>query len=154
LCQLSKYRSCAGQTGCLLVGLGAVSTTIAGVFAIRKGLSQPIGSLTQMGTIRLGKRTEGAPGQRGGSAVRAGRSFWRLGSSGRLLQCREAAGVIEQSLLDKVHRGRADSTVAAVFDQHRQAARALNIRREEQARPRRAGDRGYSVQKTTTSIGW
>ena len=43
----------------LLVGLGAVSTTtIAGVYAIRKGLAQPIGSLTQMGTIRLGKRTE------------------------------------------------------------------------------------------------
>ena len=43
----------------LLVGLGAVATTtIAGVFAIRKGLALPIGSLTQMGTIRLGKRTE------------------------------------------------------------------------------------------------
>ena len=41
------------------MGLGAVSTTtIAGVCAIRKGLAQPIGSLTQMGTIRLGKRTE------------------------------------------------------------------------------------------------
>jgi len=43
-----------------MVGLGAVSTTtIAGVAAIRKGLAKPIGSLTQMGTIRLGKRTEG-----------------------------------------------------------------------------------------------
>ena len=43
----------------LLVGLGAVATTtIAGVFAVRKGLALPIGSLTQMGTIRLGKRTE------------------------------------------------------------------------------------------------
>jgi len=49
-----------GKLGVLLVGLGAVSTTtIAGIFAIRKGLSRPIGSLTQMGTIRLGKRTEG-----------------------------------------------------------------------------------------------
>ena len=49
-----------GKVGVLLVGLGAVSTTtIAGVAAIRKGLAQPIGSLTQMGTIRLGKRTEG-----------------------------------------------------------------------------------------------
>jgi len=49
-----------GKLGILLVGLGAVSTTtIAGVFAIRKGLAKPIGSLTQMGTIRLGKRTEG-----------------------------------------------------------------------------------------------
>jgi myo-inositol-1-phosphate synthase len=49
-----------GKLGILLVGLGAVSTTfIAGVFAVRKGLAQPIGSLTQMGTVRLGKRTEG-----------------------------------------------------------------------------------------------
>jgi myo-inositol-1-phosphate synthase len=49
-----------GKLGILLVGLGAVSTTtIAGVLAIRKGLASPIGSLTQMGTIRLGKRTEG-----------------------------------------------------------------------------------------------
>ena len=49
-----------GRLGVLLVGLGAVATTtIAGVFAIRKGLAPPIGSLTQMGTIRLGKRTEG-----------------------------------------------------------------------------------------------
>jgi myo-inositol-1-phosphate synthase len=49
-----------GKLGVLLVGLGAVSTTfIAGIEAVRKGLAQPIGSLTQMGTIRLGKRTEG-----------------------------------------------------------------------------------------------
>src|SRR6187399_3622071 len=48
-----------GKLGILLVGLGAVSTTtIAGVMAIRKGIAKPIGSLTQMGTIRLGKRTE------------------------------------------------------------------------------------------------
>lgn len=48
-----------GKLGILLPGLGAVSTTfIAGVNAIRKGLSQPFGSVTQMGTIRLGKRTD------------------------------------------------------------------------------------------------
>jgi myo-inositol-1-phosphate synthase len=48
-----------GKLGVLLVGLGAVSTTvIAGVGAVRRGLGKPIGSLTQMGTIRLGKRTE------------------------------------------------------------------------------------------------
>ena len=48
-----------GKLGVLLVGLGAVSTTfIAGVEAIKKGLAEPIGSLTQMGTIRLGKRTD------------------------------------------------------------------------------------------------
>ena len=49
----------AGKLGILLVGLGAVSTTvIAGVHAIRKKLAPPIGSLTELGTVRLGKRTE------------------------------------------------------------------------------------------------
>jgi myo-inositol-1-phosphate synthase len=49
-----------GKLGILLVGLGAVSTTlVAGVEAIKRGISQPVGSLTQMGTIRLGKRTDG-----------------------------------------------------------------------------------------------
>src|SRR5256884_7000973 len=48
-----------GKLGVLLVGLGAVSTTfIAGVEAIKEGMAEPIGSLTQMGTIRWGKRTD------------------------------------------------------------------------------------------------
>jgi myo-inositol-1-phosphate synthase len=48
-----------GKLGVLLPGMGAVGTTfISGVLAIRKGLAQPIGSLTQMGTIRLGARTD------------------------------------------------------------------------------------------------
>ena len=48
-----------GKLGVLLPGMGAVSSTfIAGVEAIKKGIARPIGSLTQMGTIRLGKRTE------------------------------------------------------------------------------------------------
>ena len=48
-----------GGLAILLPGLGAVSTTfIAGVQAVKRGLGKPIGSLTQMGTIRLGKRTE------------------------------------------------------------------------------------------------
>ena len=54
-----KIDNAEGKLGIMLVGLGAVSTTtIAGVIAIRRGLAKPIGSLTQMGTIRLGKRTE------------------------------------------------------------------------------------------------
>src|SRR6187402_3057741 len=49
-----------GKLGILTPGMGAVATTfMAGVEAIRRGISKPIGSLTQMGTIRLGKRTEG-----------------------------------------------------------------------------------------------
>lgn len=48
-----------GKLGILLPGLGAVATTvIAGVMAVNKGLAEPIGALTQMGNIRLGKRTE------------------------------------------------------------------------------------------------
>ena len=48
-----------GRLGILLPGMGAVATTlIAGVLAINKGISKPIGSTTQMGTIRLGKRTD------------------------------------------------------------------------------------------------
>src|SRR5258705_429516 len=55
----TEIRPADGKLGILLVGLGAVSTTfIAGVEAIKKGFAEPVGSLTQMGAIRLGKRTE------------------------------------------------------------------------------------------------
>ncbi|RLJ72781.1 inositol-3-phosphate synthase [Pedobacter alluvionis] len=54
-----QVKAAEGKLGILMPGLGAVATTmIAGVAAIKKGISKPIGSLTQMGTIRLGKRTE------------------------------------------------------------------------------------------------
>jgi myo-inositol-1-phosphate synthase len=55
----SKIAPATGKLGVMIIGLGAVSTTmIAGVEAVRRGIAKPIGSLTQMGTIRLGKRTE------------------------------------------------------------------------------------------------
>jgi len=55
----SKVEPAKGKLGVMVVGMGAVATTmIAGVEAIRRGLAKPIGSLTQMGTIRLGKRTD------------------------------------------------------------------------------------------------
>src|SRR6202044_1377217 len=48
-----------GKLGIMIPGRGAVATTfIAGVEAVRRGIAKPIGSLTQMGTIRLGKRTD------------------------------------------------------------------------------------------------
>ena len=54
-----KVEPAKGKLGVMVVGLGAVATTmIAGVEAVRRGLAKPIGSLTQMGTIRLGKRTD------------------------------------------------------------------------------------------------
>ena len=96
-----------GRLGVLLVGLGAVSTTtIAGVLAIRKGFAKPIGSLTQMGTVRLGKRTEGRSPKisevvelsRLDDLVFAG---WDIFEDDCYAAAR-TAGVIEPSLLDKV----------------------------------------------------
>jgi myo-inositol-1-phosphate synthase len=58
--QPSEIRPAEGKLGVLLPGFGAVATTfVAGVEAMRRGLAEPFGSLTQMQTIRLGKRTEG-----------------------------------------------------------------------------------------------
>src|SRR3984885_5387772 len=56
----SAIEPAKGKLGVMIPGMGAVATTfVAGVEAVRKGIAKPIGSLTQMGTIRLGKRTEG-----------------------------------------------------------------------------------------------
>ena len=56
----TSIKPATGKLGVLLPGMGAVGTTfIAGCILARKGLASPIGSLTQMGTIRLGKRTDG-----------------------------------------------------------------------------------------------
>src|SRR6202051_3476700 len=56
---VTKPEPAKGKLGVMVVGLGAVATTmIAGVEAVRRGLAKPIGSLTQMGTIRLGQRTD------------------------------------------------------------------------------------------------
>src|SRR6202051_497389 len=55
----SEIQPAKGKLGVMIPGMGAVATTfVAGVEAIRKGLAKPIGSLTQMGTVRLGKRTD------------------------------------------------------------------------------------------------
>jgi myo-inositol-1-phosphate synthase len=55
-----SVRPASGKLGVLTPGLGAVATTfVAGVESVRRGLTKPIGSLTQMATIRLGKRTDG-----------------------------------------------------------------------------------------------
>jgi myo-inositol-1-phosphate synthase len=56
----SSIKPATGKLGVMIPGMGAVATTlIAGVEAIRRGFAKPIGSTSQMGTIRLGKRTEG-----------------------------------------------------------------------------------------------
>jgi myo-inositol-1-phosphate synthase len=112
-----------GKLGVLLVGLGAVSTTfIAGVQAIRRGVAPPIGSLTQMGTVRLGKRTEGrsprikdlVPLARLDDLVFGG---WDVFEDDCYRAAR-TAGVLEPSLLDQV-RGELETIKPwpAVFDQ-------------------------------------
>ena len=54
-----EIKPATGKLGIMMPGMGAVATTfMAGVEAIRRGVSKPIGSLTQMGTVRLGKRTD------------------------------------------------------------------------------------------------
>src|SRR6201986_5552803 len=55
----SSIQPAQGKLGIMIPGMGSVATTlVAGVEAVRKGIAKPIGSLTQMGTVRLGKRTE------------------------------------------------------------------------------------------------
>jgi myo-inositol-1-phosphate synthase len=114
--------SADGKVGILLVGLGAVSTTtIAGIMAVRKGLAKPIGSLVEMGTVRLGKRTEG----RSPSI----REFVPMANLNDLVfgawdifndDCYEAAkhaGVLEPGLLDQVRDElSAIKPMSAVFD--------------------------------------
>jgi myo-inositol-1-phosphate synthase len=57
--QDSNIEAARGKLGVMIPGMGAVATTfVAGVEAVRKGIAAPIGSLSQMGTIRLGKRTD------------------------------------------------------------------------------------------------
>jgi myo-inositol-1-phosphate synthase len=112
-----------GKLGILLVGLGAVSTTtIAGVLAVRKGLANPIGSLTQMGTIRLGKRTEGrspkinetVPLVNLDNVVFGGWDIFEENS----YQAARTAGVLETSLLDQIKPElEAIKPMTAVFDQ-------------------------------------
>jgi len=113
-----------GKLGVLLVGLGAVSTTtIAGIFAIRKGLSRPIGSLTQMGTIRLGKRTEGRSPKINEVVPLSGLDDLVFGGwdifQEDCYSAAKTAGVIEQTLLDKVRPELEQIRPwPAVFDQH------------------------------------
>ncbi len=96
-----------GKLGIMIPGMGAVATTfVAGVEAVRKGISSPIGSLTQMGTIRLGKRTEGrspkiqdfVPLAKLNDMVFTG---WDIFEDDMYSAARKA-GVLDVSLLDQV----------------------------------------------------
>ncbi|MDQ2774307.1 MAG: inositol-3-phosphate synthase [Acidobacteriota bacterium] len=113
-----------GKLGILIPGMGAVTSTfIAGVEAIKQGLGQPIGSLTQLGTIRLGKRTEGRTPRI--------KDFVPLASLESLVfgtwdiyedngyEAATRARVLEQPLLDKLKEPlSAIKPMKAVFDQN------------------------------------
>jgi myo-inositol-1-phosphate synthase len=117
-----KIAPARGKLGVLLVGLGAVSTTtIAGVLAVRRGLAKPIGSLTQMGTVRLGKRTEArsplikdfVPLASLDDVVFGGWDIFEDNS----YEAARTAGVLEESLLEKIRPElEAIRPMAAVFD--------------------------------------
>jgi len=113
-----------GKLGVMLVGLGAVSTTfIAGVLAIRKGLALPIGSLTQMGTVRLGKRTEGRSPKIKDVVSLAHLDDLVFGGWDIFQEdCYEAArtaGVLEGELLEQIRPElQAVKPLPAVFDPH------------------------------------
>jgi myo-inositol-1-phosphate synthase len=111
-----------GKVGVLLVGLGAVSTTtIAGIMAVRKGLAKPIGSLTQMGTVRLGKRTEGRSPSIKEFAPIAGLDDLVFGGwdifEDDAYEAAKTAGVLDVRLLDQIKDElSAIKPMPAVFD--------------------------------------
>jgi len=102
-----KIEAPSGKLGVLIPGLGAVSTTfIAGVEAVKKKIAQPIGSLTQLGTIRLGKRTEKRVPMIKDFVPLAGLEDLVFGAwdifEDNCYQSALKAGVIEKTMLDAV----------------------------------------------------
>ncbi len=118
-----KIAPAEGKLGILIPGLGAVATTtIAGVEAVRQGLGKPIGSLTQLATIRLGKRTD--------NNTPYIRDFVPLATLDQLVfggwdifddncyQAAKNANVLEPTLLEKLRTPlEAIKPMSAVFDQ-------------------------------------
>jgi len=112
-----------GKLGILIPGMGAVTTTfMAGLEAIKRGMGKPIGSLTQLGTIRLGKRTEGrspairdfVPLARVEDIVVGG---WDIFEDNPY-EAAVKAGVLETSLLEQLKEPlSAVKPMPAVFDQ-------------------------------------
>src|SRR5215469_2205029 len=113
-----------GKLGIMIPGMGAVATTfVAGVEAVRRGHAKPIGSLTQMGTVRLGKRTEGrAPKVNDFVPLADLESLVFTGwdvFEDDMYTAASKAGVIEKELLDKVKPFlKSVKPRKAVFDRH------------------------------------
>jgi myo-inositol-1-phosphate synthase len=112
-----------GKLGILVPGMGAVTTTfIAGLEAIKRGIAKPVGSLTQLGTVRLGKRTEGrSPAIK--DLVPLAKledlevACWDIFED-NAYEAAVKAGVLEMSLLEQVKEPlSAVQPMKAVFDQ-------------------------------------
>jgi myo-inositol-1-phosphate synthase len=121
--EITKIAPAEGKLGILIPGMGAVTTTfIAGVEAIRRGLAKPIGSVTQLSTIRLGKRTDNKSPLIKDFVPLANLSDLTFGTwdifEDNCLEAAERAGVLDNALLEplreplsKIH------PMKAVFDQ-------------------------------------
>src|SRR5271156_2151238 len=96
-----------GKLGILIPGMGAVTTTfIAGVEAIKQGLAKPIGSVTQLSAIRLGKRTDGRSPKIKDFVPLAGLNDLVFGTwdifEENGYEAAKHAGVLEPAMLEKV----------------------------------------------------
>jgi myo-inositol-1-phosphate synthase len=120
----SSIKPATGKLGIMIPGMGAVATTlIAGVEAIRRGLAKPIGSTSQMATIRLGKRTEGrsplikdfVPIAKLGDLVFTG---WDI-FGGNLYDAAKTAQVLDRDQLEQIKPFlQSIEPMPAAFDQH------------------------------------
>jgi myo-inositol-1-phosphate synthase len=105
--QQAQIEAPKGKLGIMIPGMGAVATTfVAGVEAVRKGVATPIGSLTQMGTVRLGKRTEARSPKVSEFVPLAGLkdlvfTGWDIFEDD-MYSAAANAGVLEKELLDQV----------------------------------------------------
>ena len=141
-----------GKLGILTPGLGAVATTfISGVESVRRGLSKPIGSLTQMATIRLGKRTGGPISSHKGFRAAGRPERHRLRRVGPNPRRRVHGG--EEGRSARRPRSGADRRFSEIDQANacgfRQRVRHTHSRDERQAgknkaRPRRAVAAGHS----------
>jgi myo-inositol-1-phosphate synthase len=117
-------KSAEGKLGILTPGMGAVASTfMAGILAIRKGLSLPIGSMTQMGHIRLGKRTDGRQPLIKNFVPIAGLDQLVFGGwdpiDDNAYEAARKAGVLPQTLLDQLEPElSAIAPMPAVFDRY------------------------------------
>src|SRR5277367_2394553 len=103
----SEIQPAKGKLGVMIPGMGAVATTfVAGVEAVRRGIAKPIGSLTQMGTVRLGKRTDARSPKIKEFVPLAGLNDlvftgWDIFED-NMYAAASKAGVLERDLLDQV----------------------------------------------------